>query len=132
MKLLLCRECGDVVRLYPKVWRSCACGTSKGRYLEDNSTVEQSAGSLSIALDNHGLRDAITVWDQSAAAWHPLMVFRAFLNPTCEADVRWIEPAPGADPESGSDPGPGAGSGPAPAPEPEPEPAGAGVTPPHE
>lgn len=110
MKLMLCRECGDVVRLYPKAWRRCACGASKGRYLEDNSTVEQTVGSLSIALDNHGLRDAITVWDQANTAWHPLMVFRAFLNPTCESDVRYVEPEP--EPESEPEPEPEPGPGP--------------------
>ena len=62
MKLMLCRACGDVVLLHPAP-RSCLCGAATGRYLEDRSTVEQTAGTLSIALQtvihtthNHNFR----------------------------------------------------------------------------
>ncbi len=71
--------------------RSCICGKSSGRYLEDGDTVEQTAGSLSFALHNHDLRTAIEVFDQAPQQWHPLFVFRAYLNPLGEPDVRYVE-----------------------------------------
>lgn len=88
MKFMICRECGDIVLMRLQE-RTCLCGKSSGRYLEDRSTVQQSEGTLSLALDNRGLQDAVAVFDQAPQLWHPLMVFRAFLNPLCESDVRY-------------------------------------------
>jgi hypothetical protein len=88
MKLLLCLECGDVVRMRPEP-RSCVCGKSSGRYV-DNSLVEQSSGSVSIALHNQDLADALAALEQSPEAWHPLMVLRAYINPRSEPDVRYL------------------------------------------
>lgn len=89
MKLLLCLRCGDVVQMREQQ-RSCLCGESSGRYLEDGSTVEQTAGSISLALHNGELRDALHVYHEAPGQWHPLMVFRAFVNPQCETDVRFV------------------------------------------
>lgn len=91
MKLLLCTACGDVVQMRPEE-RTCACGASRGRYV-DNETVEQTAGSISIALHNHDLHAALQAFHADPTAWHPLMVLRAYINPTCEPDVRYV-PAP--------------------------------------
>jgi hypothetical protein len=88
MKLLLCLACGDVVKMMREP-RSCTCGAASGHYLEDNETVEQTAGSVSIALHNHDLRAALGALEESPSAWHPLMVFRAYINPHCETDVRY-------------------------------------------
>jgi hypothetical protein len=93
MKLLLCLNCTDVVKMHDEM-RHCRCGQSSGRYLEDGSTVEQTRGSMSIALDNYGLRDAIGAFRSNPNEWHPLMVFRAFLNPLSEPDVVYLEPEP--------------------------------------
>ena len=92
---MLCRHCGDVVQMRPQV-RVCVCGRSRGRYL-DNSTVEQTEGSLSLALHNHDLRTAVEAFDENPAVWHPLMVFRAYVNPVSEGDLRFAEPE--AEPE---------------------------------
>jgi hypothetical protein len=89
MKLLLCLACGDVIKLQPAP-RSCLCGALSGRYLEDLSTVEQTEGSISIALHNHDLRAALEAFDASPDAWHPLMVFRAYVNPRTEPDVKFV------------------------------------------
>jgi hypothetical protein len=89
MKLLLCLDCGDVVLLRPE-HRTCFCGAAGGHYLEDRATVEQTAGSVSIALHNHDLRDAIQALHANPTAWNPLMVFRAYINPHCETDVRYV------------------------------------------
>lgn len=90
MKLLLCLNCADVILMRGQT-RHCQCGQSSGRYLDDGSTVEQTRGSMSIALDNHGLRDAISVFHSNPHSWHPLMVFRAFLNPLSEPDVIYLD-----------------------------------------
>lgn len=87
MKLLLCPECWDVVRMHPEP-RTCMCGASSGHYV-DNELVEQTRGSISIALHNHDLRAALEAFGQSPDAWHPLMVFRAYVNPRSEPDVRY-------------------------------------------
>lgn len=97
MKLLLCLSCGDVVKMHPTP-RSCACGASSGRYLDDLSTVEQTEGSVSIALHNHDLRAALDAYGESPDAWHPLMVFRAYVNPRSEPDVRFLPAAPPGEP----------------------------------
>jgi hypothetical protein len=93
MKLLLCLSCADVIKMNAKI-RHCQCGQSSGRYLDDGSTVEQSHGSISIALHNHELRDAISAFHSDPRQWHPLMVFRAFLNPLSENDVIYLDPEP--------------------------------------
>jgi len=89
MKLLLCLACGDVIKLHPTP-RSCLCGAASGRYLDDLSTVEQTEGSISIALHNHDLRAAVEAFEDSPDAWHPLMVLRAYVNPRSETDVRFV------------------------------------------
>jgi len=93
MKLLLCPRCGDIV-LVRRTPRSCVCGATRARYLADNNTIEQTRGSVSLALHGHELRDAVQIFAEQPEAWHPLFVFRAFLNPRCEADVRWVDEVP--------------------------------------
>lgn len=91
MKLMYCPQCGDLVlmRLEP---RSCSCGAAQGRYLEDRATVEQTRGSVSIALHNGDLHTALAAYGKTPDAWRPAFCFRAFLNPHCEADVRYVDP----------------------------------------
>jgi len=89
MKLMVCRSCGDVVQLRPEQ-RKCICGASSGRYLEDGSTVEQTEGTISLALNNHDFRTAVAALAESPNAWHPLMIFRAYINPHSETDVRYV------------------------------------------
>lgn len=93
MKLMLCRACGDLVLIRPEP-RQCLCGKATGQYLEDEATVVQTAGTLSIALHNHDLRTAVAAFDEAPGAWHPLMVFRAYLNPLSETDIRYLAPEP--------------------------------------
>ena len=108
MKLLYCPACNDVVLMRPEP-RTCFCGASGGRYREDGSTVEQTRGTVSFALHNHDLRDAFAAFRADPAAWNPLMVFRAYLNPHCETDVVYVDP-----PASGAAPAPAAIAEPAP------------------
>lgn len=89
MKLLFCPQCHDVVQMRMET-RACLCGASRGRYLADRSTVEQTAGSLSLALHNHDFAQAREVYAQNTESWSPFFVMRAYLNPTREDDVRWV------------------------------------------
>ncbi len=99
MKLMLCRACGDVVQLRLET-RACQCGAARGRYLADRSTVEQTRDTLSLALHNRDLAHAVEVFDAAPNAWSPFFVLRAYLNPTSEPDVRWVDAVPdGAAPE---------------------------------
>lgn len=98
MKLLLCTRCFDVIRMYPDpAPRSCRCGAASGRYVDDEN-VEQTVGSISIALHNHDLRAALEAYRDAPGAWHPLFVFRAYINPTSEPDVAFVEPGEKVDP----------------------------------
>ncbi len=91
MKLMCCLKCGDLVLMRPEP-RSCACGAATGRYLEDRATVEQTHGSISIGLHNGDLKAAIEAFRKTPDTWRPAFCFRAYLNPLCETDVRYVPP----------------------------------------
>jgi hypothetical protein len=74
--------------------RQCLCGAARGRYLADRATVEQTVGSLSLALNNHDFSLAQEIFNEAAHQWSPFFVLRAYLNPTCENDVRWVPDVP--------------------------------------
>ncbi len=40
MKLILCTNCDDVIKLIPLSWRVCKCGKCGGRYLDDGLQAE--------------------------------------------------------------------------------------------
>lgn len=44
MKLLLCRECGDLSNLTTERVKSCSCGAASGRYLSDGLNAEITDG----------------------------------------------------------------------------------------
>jgi len=58
MKLLHCLECGDVLALLSQP-RSCRCGRSQGRYLEDGHAAEYSGPACVVYLSNSGVERAI-------------------------------------------------------------------------
>ena len=49
VKLLHCRECDDVVRIYLE-WRTCHCQKSKGRYINDTH-VQLSGPCRALGID---------------------------------------------------------------------------------
>lgn len=57
MKLLFCRECRDVFRLWGQQ-RRCSCGRSKGRYLSDGHHAKFSGPCIPIGIANTDLADA--------------------------------------------------------------------------
>jgi hypothetical protein len=57
MKLLFCFTCNDVVKLN-LVDRTCSCGQTRGKYLDDKNAEIKGPGVL-IALNNRTLEDAV-------------------------------------------------------------------------
>lgn len=53
MKLLVCRDCYDIVRLPLHVFRACGCGRSKGKYLEDGREAVYSGPAFVVGIDNN-------------------------------------------------------------------------------
>jgi len=58
MKLLFCRECGDIRRLRSVV-TSCACGRSAGRYLPDDVTAEYRGPGCLLGIANSSFEAAV-------------------------------------------------------------------------
>lgn len=60
MKLLFCRECGDVRKLHmDRQMHACSCGASAGRYV-DHLNAEVSGPCLALGINNSSLRLALT------------------------------------------------------------------------
>jgi hypothetical protein len=57
MKLLLCRECGDIVKLLGEE-RRCRCGHAAGRYCNDWEVEISGTGEV-LLLDSAALRQAM-------------------------------------------------------------------------
>jgi len=61
MKLLMCDRCGDVFNLKMEL-KSCGCGRTKGRYVNNEEAVVNGEG-ISLALGNGSLQEAMyAVW----------------------------------------------------------------------
>ena len=58
MKLILCPECHDVVKLIQEETRSCKCGKSSGKY-RDELNAEISGKAIPLGFDNSELRKAV-------------------------------------------------------------------------
>ena len=53
MKLICCKKCNDVVNLLHTT-RTCYCGNSAGKYLDDNITAVVNKDSVVVGIDNNG------------------------------------------------------------------------------
>lgn len=62
MKLFLCPMCADIMAMLVKDWRSCRCGESAGRYLEDGDFVEVSGKAIPIGILNSTVLAAVRNW----------------------------------------------------------------------
>jgi len=60
MKLLLCPECQDVVRLFND-WRTCRCGRVRGRYVNDR-LAEYAGPAVPLGFHNGSLLEAMQAW----------------------------------------------------------------------
>jgi len=72
MKLIVCVSCKDMVMLTASGIRTCACGMTAGRYLEDNITAVVTKGAVLVGIDNNSYKQALVnalseqcqKWDQ--------------------------------------------------------------------
>jgi hypothetical protein len=88
MKLLICLKCQDVFKLSTKRERSCECGATKGRYLEDGINAVHSGG-VPLGFSNPSLVEALSTRPQSGSG----RVFTAFVIPQeCSTLVEIKEP----------------------------------------
>jgi hypothetical protein len=78
MKLILCKECGDVIRLITEAERHCFCGKSSGRY-EKNGLDAWYKGDFAIPLGiaNSSLTNAVDSQPYTGAGKY----FEAFVIP---------------------------------------------------
>lgn len=60
MKLLLCVQCYDVVKLSTKAVRMCECGSVSGRYV-DYLNAEVTGDPIVLGFDNHSLKRAVVM-----------------------------------------------------------------------
>lgn len=75
MKLVTCRECHDVVRLYPSQWRKCFCGAVEGRYLEDGVRAEiRGESAIALGIDNKDYAKMVVKPGGARGQWFALPV----------------------------------------------------------
>jgi len=84
MKLIFCPECYDIFDLDIKEVKSCHCGQSSGKYLDDLRTVEVSEKAIVICFNNQQFTNAlIFTCDDDKSGQN----FNAWILP---ANNRWI------------------------------------------
>ena len=66
MKLLLCRNCGDVFSL-SKNTKSCSCGETKGRYIDNLNAWYSGIDALPLGFANNSFITAIN--NQPDSGW---------------------------------------------------------------
>lgn len=66
MKLIMCRECHDVIKLIHEE-RACRCGKSSGKYI-NRIVVEIQGPCVPIGIDNHSMTSAIQETHQDLMA----------------------------------------------------------------
>jgi hypothetical protein len=60
MKLIHCKDCGDIVLIYPKnIVRSCLCRKVAGKYLSNCVTAIVTENAIVLGIDNNGFNLAI-------------------------------------------------------------------------
>ena len=63
MKLILCPKCDDVFKL-SRTLKSCECGLSQGRYLEDGLYVQINMVAIPIGLANRPLAREVVAYQR--------------------------------------------------------------------
>jgi hypothetical protein len=58
MKLILCKQCNDIVRLFSEI-RTCRCKKSAGVYLNDLDAVYSGEFCIPLGIDNTSMTKAI-------------------------------------------------------------------------
>ena len=99
MKLMVCHTCNDILALRPE-WRSCACGQTSGRYVDDlDAVVWGEPGQFcAVGFRNGELARAIREQREHGdlppsdrfGGFPPGRVFEAFLLPVDCPSVRYL------------------------------------------
>lgn len=77
MKLLLCKNCQDVIRLVQEETRTCRCGKVSGKYLDDLNAVYSGKEAVPLGFANSSLVEALR--NQPEEGWGK--EFTAFVIP---------------------------------------------------
>jgi hypothetical protein len=77
MKLLLCKNCQDVIRLQVNIKRTCKCGNVSGIYLDDLNAIYSGDDAVPIGFANSTLVEAIRNQPEEGMG----KVFTAFVIP---------------------------------------------------
>lgn len=59
MKLIFCRQCQDVIRLFQNSVRMCKCGAVGGKYLNNKDAVYFGKDAVPIGFNNSSLLSAV-------------------------------------------------------------------------
>ncbi len=59
MKLLLCKNCQDVIRLVQEEVRTCRCGKVSGKYINDLDAIYSGDDAIPLGFANSTLVEAI-------------------------------------------------------------------------
>jgi hypothetical protein len=90
VKLILCRECHDVVKLIPEEKRHCYCGKAWGQYHVDGLNAVY-GGETAIALGFHN--DSLISAVKSRPERGPGRDFKAFVIPKYCSTLEFFERA---------------------------------------
>ena len=77
MKLLLCKNCQDVIRLVQGEVRTCRCGKVSGKYLDDLNAIYSGEEAIPLGLANGSLVEALRNQPEEGKG----KVFTAFVIP---------------------------------------------------
>lgn len=59
MKLLFCKNCQDVIRLFEDEVRTCRCGNTSGKYINASDAIFSGESAIPLGFNNNTLRGAI-------------------------------------------------------------------------
>lgn len=86
MKLLMCLKCFDVFSLTKKV-RTCSCGETKGKQLEDGLNAVYSGECVPLGMTNTSLSDAAKNQKNEGEG----VAFEAFVMPRASETMRKVD-----------------------------------------
>jgi len=86
MKLLLCKNCQDVIRLVQEEVRTCRCGKVSGKYINDLDAIYSGDDAIPLGFANSTLVEAIVNQPEGNGLGK---VFTAFVIPkNCPSFVK--------------------------------------------
>jgi hypothetical protein len=84
MKLLLCKNCGDIFNLSENE-KTCKCRKTKGRYIDRLNAVYSGAYAVPLGILNHSIRKAIFNQPDNGMGYN----FEAFVIPKeCDTMIK--------------------------------------------